>query len=291
MSSEDAGYVGGDFVGRDKTVIGRDQYNATGDIHIYQTVATPTKPSKPILSYEPATVLIPAGEFWMGADEAGVADPEHVVGLPAYRLGVYPITNEQFAQFVRQTKRVASPDWLWDGNQPARGELKHPVMGVTWQEALAYCGWLSEVTERPYALPSEAQWEKGARGTDGRLYPWGNVWEPARCNDQLGMVTAVDAFPPQSPYGCGDMVGNAREWTTTLWGTAPREPAELYRYPWREDGRDDVTAPPTTRRVFRGGQGDAPTAYQCHMRGAFLPTKGGPRPQRHGFRVVLLMGE
>lgn len=265
------------------------QYNAGGDIHIYQQTNSPKSPPKPFLAYEPETVLIPAGEFWMGSAADPLATPEHVVNLPAYRIGLFPITNDQFAQFIYQTKQAASPDLLWDGNQPSREQRRYPVVGVTWEEAIAYCAWLSQLTERPYTLPNEAQWEKAARGTDGRLYPWGNTWEPTLCNNNLNEYTAVDAFPPQSPYGCYDMVGNGREWTTTLWGSDSREPDPRYRYPWADDGRNDPTAPLTTRRIFRGGRGDEPTAYQCSRRGAYLPTRCGPRQQRHGFRIVLAL--
>jgi formylglycine-generating enzyme required for sulfatase activity len=236
-------------------------------------------------------VLIPVEPFLMGDNTDPLASPQSQIDLPAYRISLYPITNEQFAQFIGQTNRAAGSELLWEGNRPPPDRLRYPVTGVTWQEALAFCQWLAELTERPYTLPNEAQWEKAARGVDGRLYPWGNEWDPARCNSDLDEVTAVDAFPPQSPYDCYDMVGNAREWTTTLWGDNPRQPADRYRYPWAEDGRDDLNAPLTTRRIYRGGRGDGPTAYRCSRRNAYLPTRAGPRQQRHGFRVVLLRTE
>lgn len=244
--------------------------------------------AKPPLSFEPELVFIPDGPFLMGDDDIPLTAPQTVVDLPAYAIGLYPVTNEQFAEFIRQTGRLASSDLLWQGNRPPTDTLNHPVTGVTWQEAVAYCDWLRHLTERPYALPSEAQWEKAARGVDGGLFPWGDAWENGRCNTDLTTVTAVDALPPQSPYGCFDMVGNAREWTTTLWGAAPREPDALYRYPWVADSRrDNLNAPITTRRIFRGGRGDNPAAYRCSARGHYAPNRSGPRQQRHGFRVIL----
>ena len=280
-----------DLTGRDivKTkVAGRDLYEVKGDQvvnHIYQSTAKPTKPR---LAHEPELVEIPAGPFIMGAADDLLAAPLSAVDLPAYQIALYPVTNEQFAEFVQQTGRLVSSDLRWEGNRPPRERLRHPVTGVSWLEALAYCEWLSELTERPYTLPNEAQWEKAARGVDGRFYPWGNEWEDHRCNTDLEIETAVDAFPPQSPYGCYDMVGNGREWTTTLWGDSPREPDALYRYPWIADGRrDNLAAPPTTRRIFRGDRGEELTAYRCSARGHYAPNRSGPRQQRHGFRVVL----
>jgi formylglycine-generating enzyme required for sulfatase activity len=284
--------VTGDKIGGDKFGDVSGSYNAIGagaQVNIFQTA--PAVAEKPRLPVEPDTVLIPAGPFLMGNDDDTLAAPQTQVDLSAYRISLYPITNEQFAQFIRQTNRVASSEMLWEGNRPPHDRLRHPVMGVTWQEAVAFCQWLTDLTERPYILPSEAQWEKAARGVDGRLYPWGNEWDPACCNSDWEEITAVDAFPPQSDFGCYDMVGNAREWTTTLWGDAPREPADYYRYPWTEDGRDNLDAPLTTRRIYRGGRGDGPTAYRCSRRNAYLPTRAGPRQQRHGFRVVLLRTE
>ena len=241
---------------------------------------------KPRLPFEPETVLVPAGRFQMGDDDHPASAPQHTVELAGFHIGRYPVTNEQFAHFVQKTNRVAAPELLWHGNRPPDGEEDHPVAGVTWYEALAYCRWLRELTGRPYTLPSEAQWEKAARGADGRRYPWGDAWDAERCHTEPGRLAAVDAYPAQSPFDCYDMAGNAREWTATLWGTSPREPDDAYRLPWADDGRDDLEAPPTTRRVFRGGRGDAPDDYRCSARGSYLPERRGPRRNRHGFRVV-----
>jgi iron(II)-dependent oxidoreductase len=248
----------------------------------------PRAPEKPRLSYEPAMVDIPAGSFVMGVDDDPLAAPQHTVYLPVYQIALYPVTNRQYLQFIRQTKRMAADALLWNGNSPYEETLDQPVAGVTWYEAMAYCQWLSSLTDRPYTLPSEAQWEKAARGTDGRLYPWGNEWQADRCNQNEEQLTAVNAYPAQSVYGCFDMVGNAREWTTSLWGTLPRAPEAKYRYPWQDDGREDTNQPPGVRRVYRGGRGDGISDYRCNARGGFLPDKPGFRANPHGFRVVLL---
>ncbi len=248
--------------------------------HHYHAQSTPEKPR---LSHEPETVLIPAGTFLMGSAEE---DSPYTIDLPIFRMGIYPITNDQYTQFLWKTGRVANKEMLWDGNKPSADRLRHPVMGVTWYDAMDYCRWLCEETGRDYTLPSEAQWEKGARGTDGRFYPWGNDWEPDRCNRELDTVTAVSTYPPQTPYGCYDMVGNLREWTTTLWGNSPQQPDPRYHPPWQADSRDDLTAPATTRRIFRGGHGNTADHYRCRQRSSYLPDRPGPRRQRHGFRVI-----
>ncbi len=121
-----------------------------------------------------------------------------------------------------------------------------PVVGVTWYEAAAYCCWLSGLTGQPCRLPTEAEWEKAARGADGRLWPWGNRWDEARCNSLEGRVlrpTPVGVYPQGvSPYGCLDLAGNVWEWTSSL-----------YRdYPYQaDDGREDMGA--GSARVLRGG--------------------------------------
>lgn len=253
------------------------------EIHYHGQTAEPEKPRLP---HEPETILIPAGAFLMGDDNDPLAAPQHTVELPAFHIGRYPVTNEQFAHFLRTTNRVAASELLWNGNRPPDGKEKHPVTGVSWYDALAYCRWLGEQTGRPYTLPSEAQWEKAARGAGGAPFPWGDAWDDGRCHTDPESLAAVDAYPAQSPSGCHDMVGNAREWTATLWGASPRSPDDHYRYPWADDGRNDLSAPRTTRRVFRGGRGEAPAAYRCSARGSYLPERPGPRRNRHGFRVA-----
>ena len=255
----------------------------------------PTSPPPPIKPkhFEPETVHIPAGTFLMGSpaedDTPEFETPQHEVYLDAFRIGLYPVTNAQFAEFVWKTDRVAAKELLWDGNQPPQDQGKHPVTGVTCYEALAYCQWLSEQTGRAYTLPNEAQWEKAARGVDGRRYPWGDTWDATRCHTGPGSFAAVHACAAQSPYGCYDMVGNAREWTRTLWGVSPREPDQRYAYPWSDDARNDLSAPSTTRRVVRGGRDSKLARYGCAVRHSCFPDRAGPRRNRHGFRVVLAL--
>ena len=167
------------------------------------SVLTPRQP------YEPEMILIPAGEFLMGSDPAkdryAAKDeqPQHTLTLPDYYLARTPVTNAQYLAFVQATGQSAPGHWA--GGLPPEGKGDHPVVYVSWHDALAYCRWLAQATGKPYALPSEPEWEKGARGADGSIYPWGNQWDAARCNAEKGLLgdtTPVGAYPEgASPYG------------------------------------------------------------------------------------------
>lgn len=158
-------------------------------------------------------VVIPAGPFTMGTDLER-ADPQngpaHSVDLPAYKMDKYLVTNAQYARFVAATGYRAPLDWK-NGKIPKGMEL-HPVTMVTWADAKAYAKWAGK------RLPSEAEWEKAARGTDGRRWPWGNKMDPARLNTYytVGSTTPVTKYPNgASPYGLLDMAGNVNEWTSS----------------------------------------------------------------------------
>ncbi len=212
------------------------------------------------LPLEPEMILIPAGEFLMGSDpqKDELAEdheqPQHNLYLPDYYLAKTPVTNAQYALFVEATGHTQPMDWI-NGKLPS-GKEEHPVIWVSGYDALAYCHWLSEATGKPYRLPSEAEWEKGARGTDGRIYPWGNEWDArwlnSRGGDQGG-TTPVDACPGgTSPYGLLGMAGNVWEWTQSLWGKGWETPD--FKYPYKlDDGRDNVKAEGDVLRVLRGG--------------------------------------
>ena len=167
-------------------------------------------------------VHVPAGEFWMGSDPSAGEDdgylgqPRHRVYLPDYCIGRTPVTNAQFLPFVRATGHHM-PDH-WEGGGPLEGAEQHPMTFVSWGDARAYCGWLEEQLKvsgfklnvwcdgqvstcnlQPATLvvrlPTEAEWEKAARGTDGRVYPWGDEWDAARCN------TAESGWEATTPVG------------------------------------------------------------------------------------------
>lgn len=165
--------------------------------------------------------------------------------------------------------------------------LDHPVVNVSWADAFAYTQWLSAVTGHAYRLPTEAEWEKAARGTDGRIYPWGN--EPMVANARVveggeSWTTApVGSYPKgASPYGAHDMAGNVLEWTSTTYKP----------YPYHaDDGREQLASQPTFRwtfvstKVMRGGSVDNNLWY---ARAACRILATWPEwPGEHGFRLAL----
>lgn len=157
-----------------------------------------------------ATVLVPAGAFQMGTNY-NMADPQdqpqHGVTLPAFRIDKYLVTNAQYARFLAATGH--RPPSTWKGGLIPDGKLLAPVTLVSWFDARAYAQWAGK------RLPTEAEWEKAARGTDGRRWPWGNVMDPKRLNTyyNVGSATRVNAYPNgTSPYGAFDMAGNVAEW-------------------------------------------------------------------------------
>jgi formylglycine-generating enzyme required for sulfatase activity len=236
-----------------------------------------------IKPFEPEMVLIPAGEFLMGSDPSvdkyawDNQQPQHTLYLPDYYLAKTPLTNAQYAAFVEATDH-RQPNH-WETGKPPKGKEDHPVVYVSWRDAVSYCRWLSEVTRRPYRLPSEAEWEKGARGSDGRIYPWGNQWDARRCNAResgQGGTTPVGAYPEgASPYGLLDMAGNVWEWTRSIHKSYPYDP---------DEGREDLEA--KGRRVLRGGAFlDYAWGVRCASRDRDVPDFFG---WYFGFRVVMV---
>ena len=156
-------------------------------------------------------VLIPAGEFTMGSDEkAGnpaTASPAHIVDLPAYEIDVFEVTNGEFARFQIEGDYTAEGDWR---SFYTIGKEDFPVANVTWEDAKAYCEWAGK------RLPSEAEWEKAARGPEGYAYPWGDVFDWTKANtNEHGVRDTVEAGSVEhdkSAYGVHDMWGNVQEW-------------------------------------------------------------------------------
>jgi formylglycine-generating enzyme required for sulfatase activity len=220
----------------------------------------------------------------MDADQE--EQPQHRLYLPDYFLAKTPVTNAQYAAFVQATGHPAP--FYWINSAPPRSKEHHPVDRVSWYDARDYCQWLSDVTGRSYAMPSEAEWEKGARGTDGRIYPWGNSWDATHCNSYasgLRQTTSVDAYPQgASPYGVLDMAGNVCEWTRSLATRSAR--GEEYSYPYRAtDGRENMEAGRKLWRVLRGGAfDDVFRLVRCAYRLSRLPDLW---VYGIGFRVVM----
>ncbi len=172
---------------------------------------------------EPGMVLIPAGEFTMGSDKTDPAPPKgfvmlkpryldehpaHNVNVPAFWIDAYEVTSAQYLEFVQRTKHAQPP--FWEKGRYPSGTGEHPVTQVTWADARAYCAW------RDKRLPAEAEWEKAARGRDGREFPWGSEFDAKKANTGLSTqqgLTPVGSFASgKSPYGVYDMVGNVWEW-------------------------------------------------------------------------------
>ena len=301
-------------------------------------------PAEPLLGF----VEVPAGPFLMGtrAEDipvllerfAGEREwyerevPQHEVTTSGHYIARYPVTVAQFGAFVEGDGYQVAHYWpeaqaagVWrDGkvkgvfdaeprNRPYDfGELfnlsNHPVVGVSWYEAQAYCRWLTdqlrvwEGTPQPLArllrqqgwtvrLPTEAEWEKAARGADGRIFPWGDEPDPNRANYDdtgVGATSALGCFPGgASPYGVLDLSGNVWEWTQSLWGEDWSKPE--FEYPYRaDDGRENLEAGEEVIRVLRGGAfGDIEGLVRCAVRHGDDPRS---RCDLVGFRLVVAPG-
>lgn len=180
----------------------------------------------------PGMVYIPDGPFVMGTDQVDEANraaeygilkpwfederPAHMVTLPAYYLDRYEVTSADYQRFVRATNRRPPPDWPGAKHPP--GAARVPVVSVTWDDADTYCRWAGK------RLPSEAEWEKAARGFEGRLYPWGDRFESGFANvgGARGGPVAVGSYPTgQTPLGVHDLAGNVWEWTADWYRPYP----------------------------------------------------------------------
>jgi len=237
-------------------------------------------PDEPLLGF----VEVPEGQFVMGE-----GDGQHELTLPTYYVARYPVTVAQFRAFVEDSGFQPEDDGS------LRGVDNHPVVRVSWREALAYCDWLTEKLREwegtpgvlatllrdegwVVALPTEPQWEKAARSGDGRRYPWGEGLEPNRANYDdtgIGATSAVGCFPGgASPYGVEDLSGNVWEWTRSLYRDYPYDSG---------DGRESLEG--SGGRVVRGGAFYFPEfGVRCAFRVWVDPLS---RYGYLGFRVVV----
>ncbi len=233
-------------------------------------------------------ITIPAGKFWMGSDKTvdqyAYDDelPQHEVDVPEFQIGTYPVTVKQWRAFVEAQRFEGDPDAL-------QAPDNHPVVKVSWRDAQAYCQWLTQQWQRSgkikgdevVRLPTEAEWEKAARGTDKRLWSWVGDYDPQKANvaeTGIGGTSTVGCFPSgTAPYGCLDMIGNVREWTHS----------RFEEYPYAvNDGREDESG--DNSRVLRGGAFfNLPHFARCAYRDDYLPVG---RDGFVGFRVVVSPG-
>ena len=250
-------------------------------------------------------VYVPAGEFLMGSSDAQIAalikslpftlpdflkwvfeadGPQRKVYLDGYWIYKCEVTVAQYRKFCQATGREMpeAPAWGWQND--------HPMVNVTWQEAADYAKWAS------VSLPTEAQWEKAARGTDGRSYPWGNGWDATRCaNSVVKKLTSTQPVGSYaagaSPYGCLDMTGNVLEWCADWYDPAyykraptrnPTGPAKAVRFEFLP-GSIVLGA-----RVLRGGSwdNDLSAAFQCASRPRHLSDDPTDRGNLSGFRCA-----
>ncbi len=207
-----------------------------------------TTSNKITLSSGMELLRVPAGKFLMGSNNGDSDEkPQHTVDIPYdYWMARFPVTNELYNTYAK-AKGIKHPVSGWEKKKD------HPVVNVKWTDAMEYCQWLNSLikAELPSGLvlrlPTEAEWEKAARRTDGREYPWGNTFDKNKCNSregEKGGTTSVGIYSPSgdSPYGCADMSGNVWEWTHSL--------KKVYPYKVN-DGREDEKA--SDARVLRGG--------------------------------------
>jgi formylglycine-generating enzyme required for sulfatase activity len=247
-------------------------------------------------------VYVAAGSFRMG-DNFNEGDarerPVHVVDLDAYYIGKYPITNGEYKKFRDDPGYDDPKFWpgrvvvskeqstVWARTGAVAGKENFPVAAVTWDQAMAYCQWLSAKTGKKYRLPTEAEWEKAARGTDGRRYPWGNDLDPSYASYKEKPLTFVGFYDGSkrgdlqthssaSPYGAFDMEGGVFEWCSDWYSP------NYYAF----SPRKNPTGPAEgAYRVVRGAsQYEEPWELRAANR-----SSGAPSNQNHhflGFRCV-----
>jgi formylglycine-generating enzyme required for sulfatase activity len=234
---------------------------------------------------------VPGGRFWVGsgADEEDAGEdekPRHLVDVSGFWLAVTPVTNRQYEMFLRVRREIEEPRFWRDRKY---NQAEQPVVGVSWLEAREFCRWLSEISGQRMELPTEAQWERAARGDDGRKYPWGEEKpDETRAHYRKGWDDAampVGSLPAgRGPYGHLDLAGNVWEWCRDSWdGHAYEKRGELTVDP---EGSGAEDGDPGVARACRGG---SYVGQSGALRSAFRDwTRAGDWGRGLGFRVAAL---
>ncbi len=223
-------------------------------------------------------VLIPAGEFLMGSEQGQDDErPVHRVWVDAFEMALFQVRNRDFQLFLDATGHPPPPNW----DNPDFRDPKQPVVAVSWFEATSYCQWLSELTARAYRLPTEAEWERAARGgREGLLYPWGDEPPQSRAEYQRQWGGEVKGPLPvgesaANAFGVYDLCENVHEWCAD-WYSADYYPHSPARNP-----RGPVSG---ERRASRGG------SWRHHVKVSRCAARSSIPPAfqyaDYGFRVV-----
>ena len=212
-------------------------------------------------------VLIPAGEFQMGNRWEDAAEnpnrgkgyfkdqqPVHTVYVDAFYMDIYEVTNAQYQQFVEATGH-RKPSKYYD--KPRFNQPNQPVVGIAWKSAKAYCEWSGK------RLPTEAEWEKAARGgLEGKRYPWGDSISPEQANygHHVGRATPVGSYPSENSYGLHDMMGNVSEWCADWYSP------DYYQHSPKRNPTGATSGGPGNFRVARGGHYGMEPEFSCASR-------------------------
>lgn len=233
-------------------------------------------------------IYIPAGEFIMGSSDEDIEmflqffiyrrpsrfaneQPQHTVYLDSFYIDKYEVTNAQYGEFIQATGHPAPIYW----NNELYNQSEQPVIVITWEDAKAYAEWAGK------RLPTEAEWEKAARGTDGRIWSWGNEWDATKLNsNDVGAIdgyiysSPVGSFPQGvSPYGVHDMMGNVWEWIADWYD------ANYYSYSPKINPKGPASG---SYHVLRGGDWSMNKDFmRCASRFGL-----GPGSMLTGFRCV-----
>ena len=247
---------------------------STGTSTVSRVVVTPPLPEEFTGRDGASMVLVPAGDFMMGSDKGDDDEkPVHRVQVDSFYIDKFEVTNGKFAKFIDAIK--GEPPWGFDDKDTPVAHADQPVRWVTWLDATAYCQWAGK------RLATEAEWEKAARGTDGRLYPWGDE-TPTPAHAVFGQKEGSESLPPfsnrdkgKSPYGAQDMAGSLYEWVADWYDD------EYYATTLSQNPRGPSEG---TQKVQRGGSySNNPYRIRTSFRTKDIPTEARPNV---GFRCA-----